>query len=216
MPSEVCESYSNSLFPESHSCCSAERAHEEFVKVNPYDRWGRFMGFCVTHLLPFHPPLRPDAPLFTLRCPPPTQRKKKNIWRWLFIQPPFSTSSHCLLEMTEIVRWMTHDTQVFSDTRCCQQAFVPMEKKTKKHHELISSSESCETRVSIQAWTTFLMFKRSSSHLMWQLLFRCQWIIQRRRHSEHQIVYIYIRSAHTDIKSVTQYYMSASDLYIKT
>lgn len=75
MPSEVCECYSNSLFPDSHSCCSAERAHEEFVKVNPYDHWGRFMGSCVSHLLLFHPRSGPVPHSSPCTLPPNTHTR---------------------------------------------------------------------------------------------------------------------------------------------
>lgn len=110
---------------------------------NPCDRWGRFMGSCVSHLLLFPPPNSgPHAPLFTLYHLPPSpktppqhmpislspsvllrRRKKESEGGFSSIRP-FSTR---LLEMTEIVSLMTHYTRVFSGTRCCR-AFVPIEK----------------------------------------------------------------------------------------
>lgn len=106
------------------------------------------MGSCVTHLLLLlYPPLRPDAPLFTLYPPqnpqtdPHTQAPISSSLSvlLLFIYPLFSKSTCCLLDMTEIVRSMTHYTQVFSDTRCCQQASVPMEEKTKTKKSTMNS-----------------------------------------------------------------------------
>lgn len=88
MPSEVCKRHSNSLFAESHSCCSAERAHEEFVKVSPYDRWGTFMD-PVSHLFLFSPPYSGPMP-HSSPCTTPSPNTCLFVF---FIYPPFPTSS---------------------------------------------------------------------------------------------------------------------------
>lgn len=143
MPSEVCRCYCNSLFPESHSCCSAERAREEFVKLKPLWPLRKIYGILCLPPAPFSTPqLGPPRPTLHLvpspSLPPnPPQhmpislspsvllrrRKKESEGGFSSIRP-FSTR---LLEMTEIVSLMTHYTRVFSGTRCCR-AFVPIEK----------------------------------------------------------------------------------------
>ena len=167
MPSEVCRCYCNSLFPESHSCCSAERAREEFVKLKPLWPLRKIYGVLCLPPAPFStPPTRaptPHSSPCTISLPSPQnpqhmpislspsvllrRRKKESEGGFSSIRP-FSTR---LLEMTEIVSLMTHYTHVFSDTRCCR-AFVPIEKYIKKKKNSIVNwfSGSYEARGSIQ------------------------------------------------------------------
>lgn len=171
IPSEVWGCFNNSLFLESHSCCSAERAHEEFVEVNPYDRWGRFMGSCVAHLLLFSSPLSPNAALFTLPASPNTYTSLLVIslycataQKYIYVEVAFHLSA-----ILYSFSWFVKDDrnsklddslhpslfrhQVLSTSMCAYR-----KRKEKNPHEFILSGESCETlNVSIQSWTTLLM-----------------------------------------------------------
>lgn len=165
------------------------------------------MGSCVTHLLLLlYPPLRPDAPLFTLYTPPPqnpqtdphTQAPISSSLSvlLLFIYPLFSTSSCCLLDMTEIVRSMTHCTQVFSDTRCCQQASVPMEeKKTQKQKKSTMNSYHLEHPVeNVYLFRHQLLSKMFRSTIPFDVTA----VVQRHRQAAHHFLMYRKQTVHTE------------------